>query len=135
MLRIISPPLGKMCSRIEILITMVGREIFDVEDVAHGVLAAWKVDLLGIVVVAFEHLEGSIRSWSKFGLAFAGEAVLAKVYPHKISNVEYHGVLVDVALGRKSLYLALDSMSCSFMHLLEMSHTCTCVQIDALLEW
>ena len=45
------------------------------------------------------------------------------------------GVLVDVEFGRKSLYLALDSMSCIFMHLLEMSHTCTCVQIDVLLEW
>ena len=58
---------------------MVRGEIFDVEDVAHGVLVAWDVDLLGIVVVAFKHLEGSILSWSKFGLAFMGEAVLAKV--------------------------------------------------------
>ena len=79
MLRIISPPLGKIRPRIEILITMVGREIFDVEDVAHGVLVAWNVDLVGIVVVMFKHVEWSIRSWSKFGLAFVGEAILAKV--------------------------------------------------------
>ena len=79
MLRIISPPLGKIRPRIEILITMVWRKIFDVEDVAPGVLVAWNVDLVGIVVVAFEHLGGSIRSWLKFGLAFVGEAVLAKV--------------------------------------------------------
>ena len=72
MLRIISPPLGKIHPRIKILITMVGREIFDIEYVAHGVLVAWDVDLVGIVVVAFEHLEGSIRSWLKFGLAFVG---------------------------------------------------------------
>ena len=58
---------------------MVGRDIFDVEDVAHGVLVARDVDLLCIVVVACKHLEGSIRSWSKFGLAFFGKAVLAKV--------------------------------------------------------
>ena len=79
MLRMISPPLGKIRPRIEFFITMEGREIFDVEDVAHGVLVMWDVDLVGVVVVAFEHLEGSICAWSKFGLAFIGETVLAKV--------------------------------------------------------
>ena len=79
MLRIISPPLGKIRPRIEILITMVRGEIFDVEDVAHGVPVAWNVDLVGVVIVACKHLEGSVRSWSKFGLAFLGKAVLAKV--------------------------------------------------------
>ena len=62
MLRIISPPLGKIRPRIEILITMVRGEIFDVEDVAQGVLVAWDANLLCIVVVACKHLEGSIRS-------------------------------------------------------------------------
>ena len=42
---------------------MVGREIFDVEDDAHRVLVSRNVDLVGVVVVAFKHLEGSIRSW------------------------------------------------------------------------
>ena len=79
MLRIISPPLGKIRPRIEILITMVRGEIFDVEDVAHGVLVAWDVDLVCVVVVACKHLEWSIRAWSKFGLVFLGKAVLAKV--------------------------------------------------------
>ena len=79
MLRIISPPLGKIRPRIEILITMVGREIFDVEDVAHGVLVTRDVDLVCVVVVACKHLELSIRAWSKFGLAFLGKMVLAKV--------------------------------------------------------
>ena len=63
MLRIISTPLGKSRPRIEILITMVGREIFGVEDVAHGVLVSCNVDRVGVVVVAFKHLEGSIGSW------------------------------------------------------------------------
>ena len=63
MLHIISPPLGKIRTRIKILITIVGGEIFDVEDVAHGVLVAWDADLVGIVVVAFKHLEGTISSW------------------------------------------------------------------------
>ena len=63
MLRIISPPLGKIRPRIKILITMVRGEIFDVEDVAHGVLVAWDVDLVCVVVVACKHLEGSIGSW------------------------------------------------------------------------
>ena len=130
MLCIISPPLGKIRPRIENLITMVGRENFDVEDVAHGVLVVWDVDLVGVFVVAFEHLERSIRSWPKFGLAFVGEALLAKVDPHKISDVEHHGVRVDVELGRKSLYLALDVVPCILMHLLEMVHTCTCIHID-----
>ena len=58
-----SPPLGKTRPRIEILITMVRGEILDVEDVAHGVLVAWDVDLVGVVVVACKHLEGSIGSW------------------------------------------------------------------------
>ena len=79
MLRIITPPLGKIRPRIEILITMVRGEISDVEDVAHGVLVAREIDLVGIVVVAFKHLERSIRLWSKIGLAFVGEAILAKV--------------------------------------------------------
>ena len=79
MVRIFSPPLGKILPRIEIFITMVGREIFDVEDVAHEELVAWNVDLVGIVVVACKHLEGSIRSWSKLGFVFLWEAVLAKV--------------------------------------------------------
>ena len=42
---------------------MVGREIFDIEDVAHRVLVAWDVDLVGVIVVACKHLEGSIGSW------------------------------------------------------------------------
>ena len=79
MLRNISPPLGKIRPRIELLIIMVRGEIFDVEDVAHVVLVTREVDLVSVVVVACEHLEGSIRSWSKFGLAFVGEAVLAKM--------------------------------------------------------
>ena len=80
MLRIIAPPLGKIQPRIEILITMVGREILDIEDVAHGVLVMWEVNLVGVVVVVvFKHLERSIRSWLKFGLAFVGEAVITKV--------------------------------------------------------
>ena len=79
MLRIISPPLGKIHPRIKILITMVGREIFDVEDVPHGVLVAGEVDLVSIVVVACKHLEWSIRSWLKLGLAFLWKAILAKV--------------------------------------------------------
>ena len=58
-----------------------------------------------------------------------------KVEPHEIANVEDHGLLVDVELGRKSWYLSLDGMPSIFMHLLEMIQTCTCVQIDALLEW
>ena len=79
MLRIISPPLGKIRPRIKIFITTEVREIFDVEDVTHVVLVAREVNLVSVVVVACKHLEGSIRSWSKFGLAFIGEAVLAKV--------------------------------------------------------
>ena len=63
MLRIISPTLGNIRPWIEILITMVQGEIIDVEGVAHGVLVAWNVDLVGIVVVEFKHLEGSIGSW------------------------------------------------------------------------
>ena len=63
MLRIISPPLGKIRPRIEILIAMVRGEIFDIEDVAHGVLVAWDVDLVGVVAVAYKHREGSIGSW------------------------------------------------------------------------
>ena len=63
MLRITSPPLGKIRPRIKFFITMVGREIFDVEDVAHGVLVTWDVDLVGVVVVASKYLEWSIGSW------------------------------------------------------------------------
>ena len=63
MLRIISPPLGKIRPRIEILITMVRGKIFDVEEFAHGVLVAWYVDLVGVVVLACKHLEVSIGSW------------------------------------------------------------------------
>ena len=44
MLRIISPR-GKIRPRIESLITMVGREILDVEDVAHIVLVACDTSL------------------------------------------------------------------------------------------
>ena len=52
MLRIISPPLGKIRPRIKIFITMERREIFDIEDVAHVVLVAWEIDLVCIVVLA-----------------------------------------------------------------------------------
>ena len=74
-----SPPLGKIRPRIEFFITVAGREIFDIEDVAHIVLVAREVDLVSVVVVACKHLEGSIRSWSKLGLPFLWKAVLAKV--------------------------------------------------------
>ena len=79
MLGIISPPLGKIRPWIKFFITMEGREIFDVEDVAHVVLVAWEVDLVSVVIVACKHLEGSIHSWSEFGHAFLGKAVLVKV--------------------------------------------------------
>ena len=62
-----------------LFITMVLGQVFDVEDVANVLLVAWDVDLVGVVVVACKHLEGSIRSWSKLGFAFMWEAVLAKV--------------------------------------------------------
>ena len=75
MLRIISPPLGKIRPRIKFFITMVGREVLDIEDVVHGVLVAWDVDIVGVVVVACKHLEWSIRAYSKFGLAFLGKVV------------------------------------------------------------
>ena len=58
---------------------MVGRKILDSEDIAHAVLATGEVDLVSVVVVACKHLEGSVRLWSKFGLAFLWKAVLAKV--------------------------------------------------------
>ena len=58
---------------------MEGREVLDIEDIAHVVLVAREVDLVSAFVVACKRLEGSIRSWSKFGLAFLGKAVLAKV--------------------------------------------------------
>ena len=45
------PPLGKIRPRIESVITMVWREVLDVEDVAHIVLVSWEVDLVGVVVV------------------------------------------------------------------------------------
>ena len=46
------PPLGKIRPWIKIFITMVWREVLDVEDVAHVVLVSWEVDLVGVVVVA-----------------------------------------------------------------------------------
>ena len=79
MLRIISPPLGKIRPRIKFFITVEGREVLDIEDIAHVVLVAGEVDLVSVVVVACKELEGSVRSWSKFGLVFLGKAVLAKV--------------------------------------------------------
>ena len=39
-------------TEVEILITMVRREIGDVEDVAHIVLVTWEIDLASVVVVA-----------------------------------------------------------------------------------
>ena len=135
MLCIISPPLGKIHPRIKFFITMEGREIFGVEDVAHVVLVAREVDLVSVVVVSCEHLEGSIRSRSKLGLAFLWKMVLVKVYPHEITNIKDHRVLVEVELGCKALNLALDGVPCVFMHLLEMCRSCASVQIDALLEW
>ena len=61
MLRIISPPLGKIRPRIEILITMVRGEVFDVEDVAHGVLVTWDVDLVCVVVVEVRQVEQAVE--------------------------------------------------------------------------
>ena len=46
---------------------------------------------------------------------------------------EYHGLLVDIELGRESLYLALDGVPCIFMHLLEEVHSGTRVHVDVLL--
>lgn len=79
MLCIISPPLGKIRPRIEFFITMEGREIFDVGDVTHIVFVSREVDLVSVGIVACEHLEGSIFSWSKLRLAFLWKAVLVKV--------------------------------------------------------
>ena len=79
MLRIISPPLGKIRPRIKFFITMEVREVIDIEDVTHVVLVAREVDLVSIVIVSCEQLEGSIRSGSKLGLAFLWKTVLAKV--------------------------------------------------------
>ena len=58
---------------------MAGREILDVEDITHVVLVVQYVDLVCIVVVALDHLEGSVDSRLELGLAFVGEAVLPKV--------------------------------------------------------
>ena len=79
MLRISSTPLVKIRPLIEFFITMEGREIFDVEDVAHIVFVVREVDLVSVVVVSCEHLEGSICSRSKLRLAFLWKVLLAKV--------------------------------------------------------
>ena len=49
--------------------------------------------------------------------------------------VEYHGLLVDVELGRESFYLALNGVPCIFMHRLEVVDSGTRVHVCALLEW
>ena len=73
------PPLGEIRPRIMIFITMVLGQVLDVEDIAYIVLVTWNVDLAGIVVVACEHLEGSIGSRKYLGLALLGEAVLPEM--------------------------------------------------------
>ena len=55
------------------------------------------------------------------------------IHSGRVATVEYHGLLVDVELGRESLYLALDGESFIFMHLLEVSCSCTLVHFGALL--
>ena len=52
MLRIISPPLGEICPRIVIFITMVWGQVLDVEDAAYVILVAWDVDLVGVIILA-----------------------------------------------------------------------------------
>ena len=47
--------------------------------------------------------------------------VMPRGIPHEVSNVEYHAMLVDVELGRESLYLALDGVPCIFVHLLDVA--------------
>ena len=49
MLRIISPPFEMIRPRIKIFITMVRREVFDVEDVAHVVLVSWEFNLVSVL--------------------------------------------------------------------------------------
>ena len=41
---------------------MVGRKVLDIENVAHVVLVVRELDLISVIVVVCEHLEGSIRS-------------------------------------------------------------------------
>ena len=72
-------PWGRSVLGFEFFITMEGREIFDVEDVAHIVFVVREVDLVSVVVVSCEHLEGSICSRSKLRLAFLWKVLLAKV--------------------------------------------------------
>ena len=50
-----------------------------------------------------------------------------------ISDVEYHGLFVDVELGREALDLALDGVPCIFMHLLNVACMGTCVEVGVLL--
>ena len=134
MLRIFSPPLGEIHSRIVLFITMVLGQVFDVEDVANVVLVAWDVDLVGVVIVVCDHLEWSVGSWEYLGLAFLGEAVFAEMYPYLITRLEHHRRLVDVELGGESLYLALDRGTCFFMHLLEVGSSCTSVQVCSFMK-
>jgi len=63
MLRIISPPLGKILPRIKIFITMVWCEVGDVEGVAHRVLVRRDVHRVGVVVDLGEDLERTVGAW------------------------------------------------------------------------
>ena len=54
------------------------------------------------------------------------------IHSGRVATVEYHGLLVDVELGRESLYLALDGVPCIFMHLLDIPCTGICVEVGAL---
>ena len=55
------------------------------------------------------------------------------IHSGRVATVEYHGLLVDVELGRESLYLVLDGVPCIFIHLLEVACSCTHVHVGALL--
>ena len=62
-----------------------------------------------------------------------GDLVWLHLRKERFPNLEYHGLLVDVELGRESLYLALDGVSCIFVHLLEEVDSGTRVHVCALL--
>src|ERR1041385_7637496 len=76
------PPLGKIRQRIKVSITMVRREVGDVEGVAHRVLVGGDVHRVGVVVDLGENLEWPVGTRKKLGLAGVQEPVFAEMYPH-----------------------------------------------------
>ena len=102
---------------------MVWRQVRHIESVAHEELRCRDIDDVGVVVDALEDIEWSISARLELRVSFLRKTFFAEVYPHEVSFLEDHLLLLLVDVVGLTLSVSFKCLSCLLMDALDVATT------------